>query len=211
MSINHPIPEKTPPHGGDVYHLARTLGLDLSELLDFSANINPLGCRRDSPGPSSRPWGKWSITRIAAAWSLSGNWRPIIGLSPEQILVGNGSTELIYLAARALKPRRALIVAPAFSEYEHALAAAQVPVDFQMTAEAHNFTLSAPLDPQGRGPGLPGQPGQPQRRPAGAGAVAGDRGPAWRPPGSICCWMRPSWISWKRPPSRRTWPGFPDC
>ena len=26
------------------------------------------------------------------------------GLSPEHILVGNGSTELIYLLARALKP-----------------------------------------------------------------------------------------------------------
>jgi threonine-phosphate decarboxylase len=63
--------------------------------------------------------------------------------------VGNGSTELIYLVARALSPRKALIVAPAFSEYEHALEAAQALADFQVTAEADNFTLSGPLDPQG--------------------------------------------------------------
>ena len=63
--------------------------------------------------------------------------------------MGNGSTELIYLAARALTPRKALIVAPAFSEYEHALNAAQVPVAFQITSEADNFTLAEPLDPQG--------------------------------------------------------------
>ena len=40
-------------------------------------------------------------------------------------------------------------MAPAFSEYEHALEAAQVPVEFQVTAEAQNFTLSAPLNPKG--------------------------------------------------------------
>ena len=37
------LPEKTPPHGGDVYLLARTLGVNIGDLLDFSANVNPLG------------------------------------------------------------------------------------------------------------------------------------------------------------------------
>ncbi len=36
-------------------------------------------------------------------------------------MAGHGSTELIYLLARALAPRRALVVHPAFSEYEAAL------------------------------------------------------------------------------------------
>ena len=63
--------------------------------------------------------------------------------------MGNGSTELIYLAARVLQPREALIVAPAFSEYENGLKAARVPVTYQLTAEAQNFTLAGPLDPQG--------------------------------------------------------------
>lgn len=149
MNKNNIFPEKTPPHGGDVYHLARTLGLELSELSDFSANINPLGFPPEIPEairealpeivhyPDRRCLG---LTRDLAAYH---------GLAPEQILVGNGSTELIYLAARALKPKKALIVAPAFSEYEHALQAAGVPVDFQITTESQNFTLDAPLDPKG--------------------------------------------------------------
>ena len=62
-------------------------------------------------------------------------------LTPEEILVGNGSTELIYLVARALRPSRGLIVTPAFSEYEHALDLARVPVAFHPTGESHNFTL----------------------------------------------------------------------
>ena len=43
MPINTKLPETIPPHGGEVYHLARTLGLHSRDLLDFSANINPLG------------------------------------------------------------------------------------------------------------------------------------------------------------------------
>ena len=54
-------------------------------------------------------------------------------LSPEEILVGNGSAELIFLVARALNPTRALIVAPAFSEYQEALEASRVPFEFHLT------------------------------------------------------------------------------
>jgi threonine-phosphate decarboxylase len=141
--------EKTPPHGGDVYHLARSLGLELSELLDFSANINPLGFPPGIVEAVHRSLGEIVHYPDRRCQGLTQDLAVYHSLSPEQILVGNGSTELIYLAARALKPKKALIVAPAFSEYEHALRAAGVPVDFQITSEAHNFTLNAPPDPKG--------------------------------------------------------------
>jgi threonine-phosphate decarboxylase len=140
-------PEKTPKHGGDVYHLARTLGLDLSELLDFSANINPLGFPSGILGAIHQALPEIVHYPDRRCLELRRELAAYHGLSVDEILVGNGSTELIYLAARALKPKQALIVTPAFSEYEHALAAAQVPVTFQVTAEAQNFTLAEPLDP----------------------------------------------------------------
>jgi threonine-phosphate decarboxylase len=149
MNLNNHIPEKTPPHGGDVYHLARTLGLDLSQLLDFSANINPLGFPPGIQAAITAALPEIVHYPDRRCLELRRDLAAYHGLSPDQILVGNGSTELIYLAARVLKPRQALIVAPAFSEYEHALDAAQVPVAFQVTTEAHNFTLADPLDPQG--------------------------------------------------------------
>ena len=43
------------------------------------------------------------------------------GMSPTEVLLGNGSTQLIYLLCAALRPRNALIVGPAFSEYANAL------------------------------------------------------------------------------------------
>jgi threonine-phosphate decarboxylase len=149
MSLNNPLPETTPPHGGDVYHLARTLGIDLSELLDFSANINPLGFPPGIPEAIQLALPQIVHYPDRRSLALRRDLAAYHGLQPDQVLVGNGSTELIYLAARALKPGKALIVVPAFSEYERALAVAQTPVAFQVTGEAQNFTLTEPLDPRG--------------------------------------------------------------
>jgi threonine-phosphate decarboxylase len=142
------VPDKTPLHGGDVYLLARTLGVKLADLLDFSANINPLGFPPGLTNAVQEAMGEivhYPDRRSLKLRSALGDYHH---LSPDEILVGNGSTELIYLVARALKPRRGLIVTPAFSEYEHALNLAGVPADFYPTTETHNFTLSQVPEPQ---------------------------------------------------------------
>jgi threonine-phosphate decarboxylase len=149
MSPEALIPEKTPPHGGDVYQLARTLGVAVQDLLDFSASINPLGY---PPGLDQAVLG--ALQEIIhypdrRCLELRRDLAAYHGLEPEQILVGNGSTEFIYLLARALEPRQGLIVAPAFSEYEAALRVARIPAAFHLTGEADNFTLGGPLDPRG--------------------------------------------------------------
>jgi threonine-phosphate decarboxylase len=135
------LPEKTPPHGGDVYHLARSLGIDLADLLDFSASINPLGFPPGLNGAIQEALAEIVHYPDRRSLKLRAALAAYHRLAPEAILVGNGSTELIYLAARALSPRRGLIVTPAFSEYEHALNLARVPATFHSTAEAHHFTL----------------------------------------------------------------------
>ncbi len=107
-------------HGGNIYRLSEELKMAEGDIIDFSASINPLGVSK----------------KVKAA--LRGNikylcnypdpetlrLREYIGryhnIPPEMVLCGNGSTELIYLIARALRPERVLIPAPAFSEYERA-------------------------------------------------------------------------------------------
>jgi threonine-phosphate decarboxylase len=39
-------------------------------------------------------------------------------LDKKLLVFGNGSTELIYLTIRALRPKRVLIPCPTFNEYE---------------------------------------------------------------------------------------------
>ena len=43
------------------------------------------------------------------------------GVSYENILLGNGAAEIIFNIVRGIKPKKALVLAPTFSEYEEAL------------------------------------------------------------------------------------------
>ncbi len=108
-------------HGGNVYEIARAFGRKPEEIIDFSASVNPLGFSKKAerkivkelpairhyPDPSSL-----AVTEALARFHT---------LDGGQILFGAGSTEFIQATPWVLKIRRALIVTPAFSEYETAL------------------------------------------------------------------------------------------
>jgi threonine-phosphate decarboxylase len=122
-------------HGGDVDAWARSAGIEAGEILDFSASINPLG-----PPPSARKafvksYGDISRYPNPYGERLKGALAERHRMSPAEVLIGNGSTQLIYLLCAALRPRTALVVGPAFSEYANALALAG--------ADIRQFTPSA--------------------------------------------------------------------
>ena len=109
-----------PVHGGLNYAELKSLGLAPDEVLDFSANINPLGT---APGVLQAIQGvDPAAYPDPACLALREDLGAHLELAPDRILVGNGSTELIYLLARAcLEPgARVVIFAPAFGEYEAA-------------------------------------------------------------------------------------------
>ena len=63
-------------------------------------------------------------------------------MKPAEILVGNGSTQLIYLLCFALRPRKALVVGPAFSEHANALMLAGAEVSFLSLTPGLDFKFS---------------------------------------------------------------------
>lgn len=107
-------------HGGNIYKIAGQLGIPETELIDFSASINPLGLskkvkeaiRKGMDGLVNYPDPDTSLLRQKIAEQHD--------MDPATIICGNGSTELIYLIPRALKPEQVLIPGPTFSEYERA-------------------------------------------------------------------------------------------
>lgn len=117
-------------HGGNLARAARVYGLPEREFIDFSANINPLG---PSPGVF-RAVGEnlWRICHYPdpdcgrLKELLAGH----LDVPPESLVLGNGGAELIYLLPGALQIKRALVVAPTFSEYASALIAAGREVDY---------------------------------------------------------------------------------
>lgn len=64
------------------------------------------------------------------------------GIEPAEVLVGNGSTQLIYLICAALRPRTALVIGPAFSEYTNALALVGANVRMLSLTEESGFQFS---------------------------------------------------------------------
>jgi threonine-phosphate decarboxylase len=111
-------------HGGDIDAAARSVGTEPKEIIDFSASINPLG-----PPPSARKafinsYGEISRYPDPYGEKLREALAKRHGMKTAEVLVGNGSTQLLYVLCAALRPRTALVIGPAFSEYANALALA---------------------------------------------------------------------------------------
>jgi len=106
-------------HGARVTQSAEESGKKTDELLDFSVNLNPLGppglnkiLAKASKTITSYPDNRYSVFKKAAAKSLN--------VKPENIVPGNGSTELIRLFAETVieSGDKVIIPFPTFSEYE---------------------------------------------------------------------------------------------
>lgn len=106
-------------HGGDVWTAADAFGVDSKTLLDFSANINPLGppsavidrLRHEMmpsivhyPDPGHRQMKKLLSAKL--------------GVDEAMISIGNGAAECMALLLLAIRPKRVGVIAPCFSEYE---------------------------------------------------------------------------------------------
>ncbi len=130
-------------HGGNLRALAAEAGLPASEIIDFSANINPLG-----PPAWLRPIINSSINSLVHypdpdSAELVKTAARHYGATANEVLAGNGSTELLYLLARALKPGRAVIPVPSYVDYARAARVAEVPVATVLLREEKGFALDA--------------------------------------------------------------------
>ena len=107
-------------HGGNVFQASAETGIPVSEMLDFSASINPLGVPESVAAVIRENMGLLVHYPDPFADGISRDLSQHLGVPALSLVCGNGSTELIYLVVRALRPRRVLIPAPTFSEYERA-------------------------------------------------------------------------------------------
>ncbi|MCW4018251.1 MAG: histidinol-phosphate transaminase [Candidatus Bathyarchaeota archaeon] len=111
-------------HGADVLEAADKTGRSREDILDFSSSVNPLGPSEKALQAVTAGFGQIPSYPDSCATAL----REAIashytGVTKDNVIVGNGSTELIYLFAEAFmhKGDVALIPAPSFGEYEGAV------------------------------------------------------------------------------------------
>jgi threonine-phosphate decarboxylase len=117
-------------HGGNLKYYSEKYKIPQSLLIDFSANINPLGpdknvfevisanlqSIKDYPEPNSE-----ALLRIA---------EEEFNIPQDNFIFGNGAAELLFLLVNYLKPNNVFIPAPSFSEYEIAAKAVKANINF---------------------------------------------------------------------------------
>lgn len=103
-----------PAHGGDIYDYDRPL-------LDFSANLNPLGMPEEVAKAAMDAVTLCGHYPDPECRELRRAIGKMDGVEPDWILCGNGAADMIFRLVLACRPRRAMVTAPTFSEYAQAL------------------------------------------------------------------------------------------
>ena len=124
-------------HGGDWYSFQEKRGF---LPLDFSANVSPLGLPESARAAAGRALYESARYPDPECRALRKAIAQEYGVPAEWIFCGNGAADIIYRAAYAAFPRRALLLAPCFEEYERALRSAGTEVDFYFP-DADRFTI----------------------------------------------------------------------
>ena len=124
-------------HGGDIYSMSED-----KKVIDFSANINPLGLPAgvknalkaaisvcaDYPDPFCR-----KLTEKLANYH---------NLKQEYIFLSNGAADVLFKLALAIKPDKALLLAPTFADYEKALKTVKCKIDYFNLFAGNEFCVT---------------------------------------------------------------------
>jgi threonine-phosphate decarboxylase len=109
-------------HGGDVWKISEKYQIPLNQVIDFSVPINPMGTPKKALQSIRQhlsliknypdPEHEWLIETLS-------NY---VGVKPNNIIVGSGSTELIYLFVEVFSNGEddVVIPIPTFNEYKKA-------------------------------------------------------------------------------------------
>lgn len=115
-------------HGGNIFKFAHEQRIEPYEVIDFSANINPLGPNQKGLDALHNRLRYINHYPDATNDDVLNAIADTYGVDKPQIVVGNGAAELLYAICRLPNYTGAFVPAPGFSEYKEALKASHIPV-----------------------------------------------------------------------------------
>ncbi len=128
-------------HGSDLELIEKVYGIKKEDIVSFSANVNPLGI-----SPKLKATLAQQIDSIMSYpdrdySSLRKKISDYVHTDMDNVIVGNGSTELISLFIQIKHPKHALIIGPTYSEYEREVALGGGVTRYYRLEEENNFNL----------------------------------------------------------------------
>lgn len=125
-------------HGGNIYGQS-------SGIIDFSANINPLGMPAKVKKAVIESIEKSDIYPDPDCVRLRKCISSYEEVPYEKIVCGNGAADLIYRIVSALKPKEALVTAPTFGEYRKALSEYGCKISEYLLYEDNDFIVDSKI------------------------------------------------------------------
>ena len=128
-------------HGSDVEKACSYYGLKKEDVVNFGANVNPLGISKKVTEELAQNLDVLSSYPDREYTALRETIAGYCGISPDMIIPGNGSSELIALLIEARKPEKTLVLGPTYSEYSRELAFSGSSWDTYHLKEENDFII----------------------------------------------------------------------
>jgi len=128
-------------HGGQIQKISNRLNCHPTDIIDFSANLNPIG-------PPA--WLSEVINAQIATIThypdpncadLINTIARFHNVSIDQIIIGNGVTEILFALPNIIAAKRALICVPSYSDYQQSFKRTHTPIHFHYLNESDNFKI----------------------------------------------------------------------
>lgn len=129
-------------HGSDIEKICNFYHLQKEELVNFAANVNPLGLSQTVKEAIASHIDLFSSYPDRDYTSLRHTISLYCGIPAEFVLPGNGSSELISLLIEERAPKHALILGPTYSEYSRELSFSGSTQEYYHLREEMNFSLN---------------------------------------------------------------------
>lgn len=126
-------------HGGNIYNALKKTGQ--KPVLDFSANINPLGLSLQVRRAIVSNIDNVVHYPDATACDLKENICSYYKVNEKMLVLGNGATELLYLLCHVIRPQKVFLPVPCFSEYERAALSCGAKVEYLFLSQTDGFHI----------------------------------------------------------------------
>lgn len=128
-------------HGSDLEKAAEYYQIPKEDIVQFGANVNPLGLSDNIKQALAENLDIISSYPDRNYTSLRQTISRYCKCRFENVVVGNGSTELISLLIHQRSAKKALVLGPTYSEYERELSLTGGSLSYYNLKESDNFIL----------------------------------------------------------------------